>query len=178
MILESYDKDKAQHLFAHCLSANMKFSHREMSRRELIAKMKKLSQYSVDRSFRTHLAELESKLDDLVKREKRLLSVAKKERDVERGLQGKINELEEKLGRYIEQKAIHESKIKELEARVSKKMKRRQMVHELKTQIRALQEVYDEIAETRYLYDPSKVRKVEVRLAAMKKKLATLEQGH
>jgi len=177
MILESYDKDKAQHLFAHCLYSFQRSSHREMSKRELLAKLKKLAQFSVDRSFRSHLAELESKVDILVQKERRLLSVAKKERSVEKGLQDKINELEEKLGRYIEQKSVHEAKIKELETKVQKKMRRRQMVHELKNQIHALQDVYDEIAGSRYLYDPAKIRKVEIRLAGLKKKLAEIEHG-
>lgn len=175
MILESYDKDKAQHLFAHCLYSFQRSAHREMSKRELLAKLKKLAQFSVDRSFRSHLAELESKVDALVQKERRLLGVAKKEKAVENGLQDRINELEEKLGRYIEQKAIHEIKIKDLETKVQKKMKRRQMVHELKNQIHALQDVYDEIAAARYLYDPTKLRKVEEKLTALKRKLTGIE---
>ncbi|MEK6959648.1 MAG: hypothetical protein AABX47_00605 [Nanoarchaeota archaeon] len=175
MVLESYDKDKAQHLFAHCLYSFQRSSHREMSKRELLAKLKKLAQFSVDRSFRSHLAELESKVDILVQKERRLFGVAKKEKAIENGLQGRINSLEEKLGRYIDQKAIHESQIKELETKVQKKMRRRQAVHELKTQIHALQDVYDEIAASRYLYDPAKIRKVESRLNGLKKKLAEME---
>ena len=170
-----YDKDKAQHLFLHCIGASLKFSHRAMSKRELVDKLKKISQFSVDRSFRQHLIELEDRINDLVKKERRILTVTKREREDEKTIQSKIDALEEKLSKYIQQKAEHEIRIKELETKVSSRMKRKQAVHEIKVQIHALQDIYDEIVQTRYLYDPAKVRTVEQRLASLKKRLEEME---
>lgn len=175
MAADPYDHDKAQHLFVHCLAANAKLSGRNLSRQELVSKLKQLSQFSVDRTFRAHLSELENHIEDLVKKERRIMSAARKERANERDLQTKINELEEKLSKFVEQKAVHEVKIKELEAKVLSRMKRKQMIHELQNQIAAVQEIYDEVAATRYLYDPSKIRKIETRLEQLKKKLLALE---
>ncbi len=175
MISQPYDREGAEHLFVHCLAASQKFSHREMSKQELVSKLKKLAQFSVDRSFRQHLAELEDRINDVIKKERRILTVTARERDVEKSIQEKINALEEKVSHYIEQKAVHEVKIKELETKVRARMQRRQMIHELKNHISAVEEMYDEIVQTRYLYDPAKIRRVEAKLAALKERLAELE---
>ena len=170
------DPQKARELFIHCAVASKKFSHRDMSKRELLGKLKKLSQFSVDRAFRQHIADLELHINDLVKKERRILTASKKQQETDHSLQERINSLEEKLSRYVEQRAIHEGQIKELETKVTARMKQRQFIHELKQDIRAMEDLYDEVSQERYRYEPSQIKKIENRLASLKKRLADLEK--
>lgn len=171
------DPPKAQELFLHCARASQKFSHREMSKRELLAKLGKLAQFSVDKAFRQHLAEMEGHVNDLIKKERRILTSAKKQKETETSLQERINILEEKLSRYVDQKSMHELQLKQLEVKVTARMKQRQLVHELKTQISALEDLYDEVIQERYQYPPAQIKKIEARLNALKQRLQEMEQG-
>lgn len=172
----SYDISKAREFFIHCVTSSMKFSHREMSKRELLSKIKTLSHFSVDRTFRHHLGELEGHVNDLLKKERKILTLAKAQKEQGQSIQDRINTLEEKLSRYVEQRSIHEVKLKALETKVTARMKRRQIIHELKQHIRAIEDLYDEISQERYQYDSAKIKKVEARLQSLKVQLHDIEQ--
>lgn len=173
-----YDPRKAHEFFLQCVVASAKFSHREMSKRELLSKIKKLSQFSVDRTFRQHLGELEGHVNDLLKKEHKILTLAKAQQSQEQSLQERINSLEEKLSRYVEQRTVHEVKLKELESKVTARMKQRQFIHELKQHIRAVEDLYDEVSQERYQYDSVKIKKIEARLQSLKKQLKNIEEQH
>ena len=96
------DSDKAQTLFLRCLIAKKKFTEKGISRDKLIDQLEKLRGIKINKVFQHELDVLDTRLGDLLDRERSIVSKQKVESSLHEHLNTRIRNLEEKLTGYLE----------------------------------------------------------------------------
>ena len=86
------DSDKAHTLFLRLLISSRKLKEREVSRKELVSHLEKLRKVKINKAFKQNLDVLDTKLADVLKKERAILSSQQAEHRVHNELSGRIKQ--------------------------------------------------------------------------------------
>ncbi len=167
------DLGKSRILFEHLIRATKSYNERETAREKLQLQIKKLKNLST-KSLRTHIDELQKRIDESITKEKRISSYQQREEIVHQKLQEKIRILEEKLGRYLDTRESRIKRIRELEDKIKNGVAtKNEKVAIIEQKIQKLETLYRNARKDK---KSSKKRLEEIRnrITSMKKQLKSL----
>ena len=172
MISPDIDLGKTKTLLLYLGIAKHKLDQREFAKQKLSAQISQLKKISTS-SIKKHVEELEKDIADALVKEKKIHSVQQAEAEHHKKLIGKIDQLEKKLGKYLETKESRKKHIMELEEKIKKKTSSRQeQLKELQSSIKKLEKLYSEakkdksVSKVRLKSIQSKIKKLKKEVKA------------
>lgn len=121
-------------------------------------------------AFKQKLNELETNVQNLINREKRILKAQEEENLFQSELQKKIDALDGKLHRYLEQSSARDERIRDIEKKIEGKMKKRDELAELQGQLEGLEVMYFKL-KRRNIQAPEILGKLQHRIKELKTRI-------
>lgn len=169
------DKEKANLVLTHLSKAFKKISEKDFAKERLQQQVNRLKNQSRSKGYRKEIAELEKRLAEVLEKEDEILRHHKSREAATRRVREKINEVEERLTKYIESKRKRDQRVRELEEKIKRRFSVEQrQVDILAEQLGGLEKLYSKISGEKQ-YSKAQLSKVKKKIESLKKKLAKVK---
>jgi|GEM_PF-6962280 len=169
------DHIKAQTLFHYCAKSTRKLIERDYVRKELEAQIQKLRKIG-SKNVQNQMVELERKIAAAIALEQKIAGHQSEEDFFHRKLRDRIEQLESRLGNFLESREARANRVKELEQKIQERLATRsQKISVVRDELAKLEAMHEELQKQTKA--KSKLQIIDERLHQLKDKLRQLENS-